>query len=958
MTLPFRSSRPLPVDRVFAPLLGAALVLASLLVALPSSAAYDQLGGDDVLVQTFGQMPADMYAMDITSTGNIYVAVLDRTVVIDVIRVYLSQDRGTTWRQWGQVSGSGAAPVTLGKPALHVAEGGEDRLFLVYETGVIGAVPVIRVSWSQLGLDNAAWTHVDALSTPGVTFMHPSIHSDQLNSDPYTLHLVASGDDGDGQDIWYARSTDAGATWSAGYRCAPAPNNTTYYIYPSVRYGFGNVVHVAWRSFQVHGDDGIHYRRALSGAAAPANWQPQVEIASSTNGINDVAPSVAPSNGSTKVLLSFQRGDPIDALDSEVRLSTDGGATWPTTTGARARLAGMTYPGVLALPGTGGFVCMAQLMAENYGLMRSTDAAPLTFTLFQSLMDRSYKDGSEFGPSDAMDFDVTRANRIGAVWTREGRLSTDRDSVWYDAESRTDLGYALFEPGMPVELPSEPSSHPAICELDGDPQSEIVWGDSLGYIRAYNHDGTPVAGWPQAVSDTMLPSPVAVGDLDGDGCMEVVVGDMQGRVHAYHCDGTPLANFPRDLGLTTSVRVVIGSLISATPRQLVVNFLNNVGVMLPNGAWAPGWPVSKSSTFSGGCAVGDVDDDGVNEVVSLYGPYMGINKPNGTLLAQRSIVSTGHTFRRVPTLADLDLDGDLEILAFRDDGSLYAMHHFGADLPNWPWIRTGRFGAPQPTVAEFLGGGGPPEILASIRGIDEDSIYVFSPSGGGYGGWPQSAGRSDEPLPVIVDRWSSITSVFGKWRNDHAMGRKNIGNPLDGMPKRLPGYIGHAPCSGDVDADNKFEVVYLTNSPPTLSVMQINSYVDHTSYAPTGWWPMYGYNHERQSCLACGVDAVTEAPGPGLPTAVRFEAPGPNPSSGPLTFRFALPRDAAVHLDLFDVSGRAVRRLLKAERPAGAHEVTWDGLGADGSPVPAGVYHARLEITGAGVVLRRVVRTN
>ena len=45
-------------------------------------------------------------------------------------------------------------------------------------------------------------------------------------------------------------------------------------------------------------------------------------------------------------------------------------------------------------------------------------------------------------------------------------------------------------------------------------------------------------------------------------------------------------------------------------------------VVASGGAWAPGWPVSKASTFTGGCAVGDVDDDGVNEVVSLYVPLL------------------------------------------------------------------------------------------------------------------------------------------------------------------------------------------------------------------------------------------------------------------------------------------------------------------------------------------------
>ena len=44
--------------------------------------------------------------------------------------------------------------------------------------------------------------------------------------------------------------------------------------------------------------------------------------------------------------------------------------------------------------------------------------------------------------------------------------------------------------------------------------------------------------------------------------------------------------------------------------------------------------------------------------------------------------------------------------------------------------------------------------------------------------------------------------------------------------------------------------------------------------------------------------------------------------------------------------GRAVRRLLAAELPAGRHEVVWDGRDDAGSVVASGTYVARLSAPG------------
>jgi DNA-binding beta-propeller fold protein YncE len=74
-----------------------------------------------------------------------------------------------------------------------------------------------------------------------------------------------------------------------------------------------------------------------------------------------------------------------------------------------------------------------------------------------------------------------------------------------------------------------------------------------------------------------------------------------------------------------------------------------------------------------------------------------------------------------------------------------------------------------------------------------------------------------------------------------------------------------------------------------------------------------------------------------------------------LTIRYRLPAQSGrVILDLYDVTGRRLRRLVDGIQEAGAHVLLWNGRDASNAPVPSGVYYMRLE-SGALVRERRFV---
>jgi sugar lactone lactonase YvrE len=92
----------------------------------------------------------------------------------------------------------------------------------------------------------------------------------------------------------------------------------------------------------------------------------------------------------------------------------------------------------------------------------------------------------------------------------------------------------------------------------------------------------------------------------------------------------------------------------------------------------------------------------------------------------------------------------------------------------------------------------------------------------------------------------------------------------------------------------------------------------------------------------------------GPPRMLALERPRPNPSSGPTLVRFHLPGPQPVRLEIFDVSGRRVRTLLRRRMPAGVHRILWDGRNDSGQRVASGLYLMRLE-TPAGRRIRRLV---
>ena len=83
--------------------------------------------------------------------------------------------------------------------------------------------------------------------------------------------------------------------------------------------------------------------------------------------------------------------------------------------------------------------------------------------------------------------------------------------------------------GWPQKTSGRIGSSPVCADLNNDGTLEVIVGSGIDFdgnhkVYVFHHDGTLMPGWPVPTASTIRGSP-AVGDLNGDGNLEIVVTD-------------------------------------------------------------------------------------------------------------------------------------------------------------------------------------------------------------------------------------------------------------------------------------------------------------------------------------------------------------------------------------------------------------------------------------------------
>jgi hypothetical protein len=196
-------------------------------------------------------------------------------------------------------------------------------------------------------------------------------------------------------------------------------------------------------------------------------------------------------------------------------------------------------------------------------------------------------------------------------------------------------------------------ANPAFGDLDGDGDLDLVVGESYGTFRYFRNEGA--AGFPFFVAivgasnpfdlqDVGFDAAITLGDLDGDGDLDLMAGELFGSVRYYENTGT----------------------------SVIPNFIERTGSLNPMN--------TRDVGFNSTPSLGDLDRDGDLDLFvadrssaqSYYENTGSATNPVFTLRVgsdsplENAVSGTYPT----PTLADVDRDGDLDVISGQSDGTL------------------------------------------------------------------------------------------------------------------------------------------------------------------------------------------------------------------------------------------------------------------------------------------------
>ena len=513
----------------------------------------------------------------------------------------------------------------------------------------------------------------------------------------------------------------------------------------------------------------------------------------------------------------------------------------------------------------------------------------------------------------------------------------------YTSETPITIKVSMSKANWPLILNSESPSSPMVTDLDGTGRRMVAYAN--GYLHVVDYQKNYNPGFPLLIGGN-IPSDFAIGNVSRNSYQQIVLLTTTGRLVVVSHSG----EIVNDVDLSTTIRSIpiIADLNNDGYNEIIV-VTQNGNLFVFNGNDLSVWdnfPVSLGTNILSNIAVGDVNGDGIQNIVINFmaGQNQGvhvINPMTGQNIAGFPTSGDGATFLGA-TLANLSggsglniifggtVNTDCPITILNSDGTIFKQTTISGS------VRT------EIAVNDLFRDGVPYLIFGDSAG----NIWVKDSNLENISGFPLSVGARFESSPVFADIDNDGTReiIFGDETGRIHIIRPN-GQYINGYPLQISNSsIKRSPWVGNFEPGKGDILVTLFNGIDYIDTkMKINNPV----------WNTFRGNLGKTASFA---DLRTPEGEIIVPIFVdRLEQNYPNPFNPETTISFSIKNDDFVRLSIYNIRGQLVNTILSEQLFAGQHSVIWQGNDNHGRNVSSGLYFYRIETSSFHDVKRMVL---
>lgn len=428
-------------------------------------------------------------------------------------------------------------------------------------------------------------------------------------------------------------------------------------------------------------------------------------------------------------------------------------------------------------------------------------------------------------------------------------------------------------------------------------------------------------------------------DIDGDGYNDIIAASTNSdKIIYYRNDGGIPVSFTKfyvDENFDQALYLCCGD-INNDSRPDIAATSSNAGVVAwwkNNGDNPLTWTKQVIETGfdnSHGISICDIDNDGIMDIVATAAGANTIawwkNDGNENITWTKQIITSSFARTQTVFTTDIDNDGDIDVLGGSSESNEIALWvNNGGDPISWYKYTIGtNFALAHWVYAADVDGDGLTDVIGAA--YTSSQIAWWKNDGGDPSNWTKY----------------TIGGVFLGALTVHADDLDNDGDT---------DLLGTAWVGDDI-------AVWLNqdDSPVTWSKVTLD-------FSNNGVWPIITSDLDNDG----DVDVITGADvlgGPGtsapltwwenelitdvednvgsIPTGFELKQNYPNPFNPSTNISFTLKEDSHITLEIYDVTGKLISKLINATQSAGAHSLQWNGRNLHNQKVSAGLYIAKL----------------